>query len=43
MFDDTFDVNTFEGKAELAIPYLLGSNRFTCIYRGYQFLFRKDI
>jgi len=43
MFDDTFNIDTFEGKAELAIPYLLGSNRFTCIHRGYQFLFRKDI
>jgi hypothetical protein len=43
MFDDTFDNNTFEGKAELAIPYLLGCKRFTCIYRGYQFIFRKDI
>ena len=42
MFDDTFDVDTFEGKGELAIPYLLGSNRFTCIHRGYQFIFRRD-
>ena len=43
MFDDTFDVDTFKGKGELAIPYLLGSNRFTCIHKGYQFIFRKDM
>ena len=43
MFDDTFNVDTFEGKAEIAIPYILGGNRFTCVHRGYQFIFRKDI
>lgn len=43
MFDDTFNVDTFEGKAEIAIPYLLGGNKFTCIYKGYQFIFRRDI
>lgn len=42
MFDDTFNVDTFEGKAELAIPYLLGSPNFTCVHRGYQFIFRRD-
>ena len=43
MFDDTFNIDTFEGKAEIAIPYLLGNNNFTCILRGYQFIFRRDI
>jgi len=43
MFDDTFNVDTFEGKAEIVIPYLLGGNNFTCIHRGYQFIFRRDI
>jgi len=43
MFDDTMNVDTFEGKGELAIPYLLGSNRFTLIHKGYQFIFRRDI
>ena len=43
MFDDTFNVETFDGKADIAIPYLLGGNNFTCIWRGYQFIFRRDI
>ena len=43
MFDDVFDIDTFEGKAELVIPYLLGSNRFTCVFKGYQYIFRKDM
>mgnify|MGYP001003500431 CR=1 FL=1 len=42
MFDDTFDIETYAGKAEIAIPYLLGHPRFTCVHRGYQFIFRKD-
>jgi len=43
MFDDTFNVDTYDGKAEIAIPYLLGSNNFSCIHKGYQFIFRRDI
>ncbi len=42
MFDDTFNVETFEGKAEFAIPYLLEHPKFTCLHRGYQFIFRRD-
>jgi len=43
MIDDVIDVNTFEGKGKLVIPYLLSNNNFTCIHRDYQFIFRKDI
>ena len=43
MFDDTFNVDTFEGKAEIVIPYLIGSTNFTLIYKGYQFIFRRDM
>ncbi len=43
MFDDTFNVDTFEGKAEIVIPYLIGSTNFTLIHKGYQFIFRRDI
>jgi hypothetical protein len=42
MLDGVFDIKTFKGKAELAIPYLSGRPDFTCIHKGYQFIFRKD-
>jgi len=43
MFDDVFNVNTFTGKAEFAIPYLLRTHSgFMNIYKAYQFIFRKD-
>ena len=43
MFDDIINADTFEGKACLAVPYLLGGNNFTCVFRGYQYIFRRDI
>lgn len=42
MFDDTFNLENYNGKAGLAIPYLLSLKNFMCIYKGYQFIFRRD-
>lgn len=30
-------------NADIVVSYLLGSNNFTCIHKGNQFIFRKDI
>jgi hypothetical protein len=38
--DDIYDAKTYAGKGYLMIPYAL-DNGYECLFRGYQFVFKK--
>ena len=40
IIDDVFDIDTYEGKGLLVIPYLIKKN-FKCLFKGNQFVFKN--
>lgn len=40
LIDDVLDIDTYKGKGELLIPELYRRG-YTCLYKGYQFLFEN--